>query len=344
MSSSPLKIVLNFRGNKFEVLVRHLEHLPSTCRLFRLVESIKDFHSKKNAKNTASLANFMEVCDDWNLVTNEFFFNRDESIVSMMLDYTNSGKFHFHDNSICINKIFDEFEYWGIDEHDIQPCCYLSLYKRKHLIDDLLEKREKVLNSEEFNRDNQLSSKVRFSKRLWNFLEHRTSSRYASLYHIFSITMILLSTVDLILRTIPELNDLKEFDYIEIGCIIWFTAEWSLRLIASPKKIEFFVNFLNITDLFSIVPFYIYFALNESELMEVIKNVARLFRTFSIIRVVIHSGSVKTLTYTLTSSFKEIIAYLLYLCICILLFSSFVYYAENDIQETRFSSIPETFW
>lgn len=337
--SLPKRIILNLRGIKYEILTRDLKRLPSTSRLGRLIELMAS-----NNHLTFNNNEILNICDDYDSQSNEFYFNRDPLILNMILDYLNTNKLHMQDSNMCIYKIIDEFNYWNIDESMIEPCCSIELNRRKNTMDDELLKREQILQQSEFDESFNGVCLAGIRREIWNVFEQPNSSIFATIYFVFLFLMILLSTLDILLRTIPEYKDSVVFDYTEIVCISWFTFEWILRFIIYPRKIKFLLSPLNIADLISIVPFYVYLGFEKSDIIEIIKNISRTFRSFSVLKIMKHSSSVQILSNTLKYSYKEIGVYLIYLGIGILTFSCFVYYAESGRPNTKFVSIPSTFW
>lgn len=331
-----MKMNINLRGHQYEILLKDIDKLPVNCRLVKLKECLVN-------KSDSDL--LRTICDSYDLTAMQFYFNRDPEIFNSILDYLNDKKLHINTTNMCVYRILEELSYWSIDESFMEPCCSLEINKRKANLDEELEKREKIISQADAESDlfnNVLFSK--FRKISWDIFEHPHSSVFAMFYFLFLICMIFLSTIDLVLRTIPDFKNLEVFDYTEIVCVSWFTLEWILRFLIYPKKIEFLLSPLNIADLISIVPFYVYLGFEKSDIIEIIKNISRTFRSFSVLKIMKHSSSVQTLMNTLKYSYREIAVYLVYLGIGILTFSCFVYYSESLREDSKFISIPATFW
>lgn len=161
--------------------------------------------------------------------------------------------------------------------------------------------------------------------------------------------LILLSTIDIVFRTLPQYrtdsNNMTAWNIIEYLSISWFNTEIIVRFIVCPNKLKFIMNPLNIIDITSIIPFYVYLGLKDNSLMIKIKNISRMLRTISaVLKTFNYFESLKTLSNTLRSSSREIFVYLVYLSLAILVFSSFVFYAEVDETDSKYYSIPAAFW
>ncbi|XP_018650674.1 putative voltage-gated potassium channel [Schistosoma mansoni] len=75
-----------------------------------------------------------------------------------------------------------------------------------------------------------------------------------------------------------------------------------------------------------------------------ILRVIRLVRVFRIFKLSRHSKGLQILGQTLKASTRELGLLVFFLLICVILFSSAVYFAEVDSDRTYFRSIPDAFW
>lgn len=137
------------------------------------------------------------------------------------------------------------------------------------------------------------------------------------------------------------------FEIIEGICIGWFTIEYLFRLWSSPNKKHFFKGVLNLIDLLSLIPYFIALIFSHGKYFNYFRRLLQVFRVLRIFRVfklARHSIGLMALGYTFKKSYKELGMLVLFLTIAVLLFSNLTFYIEHEEDETKFSSVPATFW
>ena len=342
------RVVLNVGGERHEVVWKTLEQMPNT-RLGKLASA-------------TSHQMIMECVDFYSLIDSEFFFDRHPRSFKTILNYYRTGRLHIVDE-MCIIAFSDDLQYWGISELWLESCCQNKFMVRKEYVEEEMTKEAQNLKKEasEFWGEGPCARSQKF---IWDLFERPDSSLGAKVISIVSVLFVVVSTVAMVINTLPALagppdesgnpTDNPILSMLETICITWFTLEYILRFAGAPKKCEFLKDAMNIVDVLAILPFFISLAVLEStpegEDQEGFNDIRKLVSVFRIMRIMRifklarHSTGLQSIAYTLKNSYKELALLVLFMSMGVLVFSSLCYFAEKDDEDTMFVSIPATFW
>jgi len=198
-------------------------------------------------------------------------------------------------------------------------------------------------------------------RRLWMLFEYPETSPAAFVIAVFSVIVTLVSIVLFCVETLPKYamthcvagelpNFLDVFFLIETSCTLWFTIEAIVRFIACPSKLAFWRDFKNIVDVVAVLPYYVtLFNVLSTMSCEGAKSSAslaflRVIRLIRVFKLTKHSVGLQVLMLTFRASLEGLGLFLVALCVCLLVFSSAIYYAELGQRNTQIHSIPDAFW
>ncbi|KAM8794761.1 LOW QUALITY PROTEIN: voltage-gated potassium channel KCNC3 [Eudromia elegans] len=300
------KVVINVGGARHETYRGTLRTLPGT-RLAALAEP-----------GAASRS----PCYD--AAGGEFFFDRHPAVFAYVLNYYRTGKLHCPAD-VCGPLFEEELAFWGIDETDVEACCWMNYRQHRDA--------EEALDSFEGADGRAAASGAaaaaepprrpprgddarpggrwrRWQPRVWALFEDPYSSKmaryvaFASLFFILlSITTFCLETHEAFNRvvnrteTVPlgngsatrvalELQTSPLLTYVEGACVAWFSLEF-LRVAFCPDKRDFLKSGLNIIDFVAILPFYLEVALSglSSKAAKDVLGFLRVVRFVRILRI-----------------------------------------------------------
>lgn len=141
------------------------------------------------------------------------------------------------------------------------------------------------------------------------------------------------------------------FDFIEAVSVYVFTIEFILRIWSCVEKPEYSKPILGrfrhaitpllIIDFLSILPFFLQSLL---PLNLIFLRILRLFRIFRIFKLVRYVETLRIFKNLIMNKKEQLIMTFFITSILMIISSCLMYYAENDAQPDKFSSIPATFW
>ncbi|VDN08188.1 unnamed protein product, partial [Thelazia callipaeda] len=272
----------------------------------------------------------------WDPKNEEYFFDRHRTSFESILYIYQSGGMVKRPESVPIDMFLKELKFFEMGEELLEKFWISEGYEKPKEI-------EMPQNS--------------FQRQLWELMEYPDSSLFARIIALLSIFVITISIISFCLETLPSIkatsSDVRDwsnpFFHVELFCIIWFTAELLLRFISCPNKFNFLRSVLNIIDFVAIAPFFANLiwmdaSKSTSSMSFAVLRVLRLVRVFRIFKLSRHSVGLQILGKTFRASIQEFCLLIFFMVIALVLFSSGVYFAEQSEPNTKFTSIPASFW
>ncbi|XP_066923054.1 potassium voltage-gated channel subfamily A member 7-like isoform X4 [Clytia hemisphaerica] len=284
-----------------------------------------------------------------------YYFDKNRQAFEAILYYYQTGGILIRPPNIPMPLFAEEVAFFDLGES-----VFMQLQKEEGYISD----QERVLPTNELQR------------KVWELFEFPDSSQAARILATWSVLVIILSITVFCLETLPQysVNNNKPLTTaapsgnvtngtlsatpsksegemyrqpwfsFELGCIIWFSFEYLVRLLSSPSKWQFAKSFLNTIDLLAILPYFITLSINSENTTPLsVLRVVRLVRVFRIFKLSRHSLGLRILGHTLRASISELGMLIFFLCLGVILFSSAIFYAEQGMND-QFQSIPDAFW
>uniref|UniRef100_A0AAZ3RJW4 BTB domain-containing protein n=1 Tax=Oncorhynchus tshawytscha TaxID=74940 RepID=A0AAZ3RJW4_ONCTS len=326
------KIVINVGGTRHETYKSTLRTLPGT-RLAWLADP-PETNTNKESLPVGHISP----------TTNELFFDRHPGIFAYVLNYYRTGKLHCPAD-VCGPLFEEELAFWGIDETDVEPCCWMTYRQHRDAEEalDIFEPPDPDDTDDELPRRFGIEDCPERSRgccevcqpKIWALFEDPYSSRAARV-----VTKPILTVVEGV-------------------CVVWFTLEFFVRIVCCPDKLLFIKNMLNVIDFVAILPFYLEMGLSglssskaASDILGFLR-VVRFVRILRIFKLTRHFVGLRVLGHTLRASVNEFCLLIVFLALGVLIFATMIYYAERigaqpddprGSKHTHFKNIPISFW
>uniref|UniRef100_A0A8C8LXF6 BTB domain-containing protein n=1 Tax=Oncorhynchus tshawytscha TaxID=74940 RepID=A0A8C8LXF6_ONCTS len=214
LSDEKDRIVINVGGIKHQTYRGTLRTLPGT-RLSWLAEPDAPSHF------------------DWDDKHEEFFFDRHPGVFAHILNYYRTGKLHCPAD-VCGPLYEEELAFWGIDETDVEPCCWMT-YSQHREAEEALdsfggggpsdqgdgvgdEADEMTRRLAQGDSPDAKAGGVwgRWQKRMWALFEDPYSSKYARWIALASLFFILVSISTFCLETHEFFNPIVNRTELEL--------------------------------------------------------------------------------------------------------------------------------
>ncbi|KAK3608327.1 hypothetical protein CHS0354_030778 [Potamilus streckersoni] len=268
----------------------------------------------------------------------EYFFDRHRPTFEAIFNYYKYGGRLRRPETVPDDIFLKELDFFEIETNVI----------------DVYKKEEGYIQEKVILPDNPLQRKI------WMLMEFPETSYAAYAIAVTSVAITMLSIILFCVETLPmfvkecknasPVNYADPFFVLETICTAWFTVEVFVRFFACPSKICYFKDFKNLVDITAVLPYYITVANSlashscESSKSSSSLSFLRVIRLVRIFKLTKHSAGLQVLILTFQASLEGLALFLVAMFVCILLFSSSIYFAELGQEGSQINSIPDGFW
>ena len=202
------------------------------------------------------------------------------------------------------------------------------------------------------------------------------SSTIASIIAYFSIFIIIVSTIEFCIETLPQYrilqiidnkrgkgkgygNRMKRnaiLDAIEAVCMSCFTIDFLIRVYIAPKRWKFIHSPLGIIDIVSLLPFYVSLLSSSCKVPDnFVKTIelVRQLRLLQVFRLSRYSYGFRALLETISKSLMQLASYIFVIPIMAMFFAAVTFFAEDSDEIgyeqcgdecKEFGSLSDWFW
>ena len=310
-SITPLSVYINVGGLVFETRKKTLNRFPGTL--------LGDDTKRRE---------YFSPC------RNEYFFNRHrESFASILFFYQSPGKL-CRPGDVNLKVFIEECEFFQL------PQWAVDIVKRKEggfMEDDIIE----MLKSKPE------ANATTIRDRIWNFLEKPTSSKYAMWFAYVYVCSLFLSIIICCLKTVKEFRPKQEthahdgWEIADIAMNTYFLAEFLIRFIIAPNKIEFFKRSLVWIDFIALVTFIPLINKHySSESVILFFTPFQLFRVIRVFHIAKMMPNLNLTTMVIKNSLDDFKVFTSCFLFFVIFSGTILYYLEYKEEDTTFTSVP----
>ncbi len=166
-----------------------------------------------------------------------------------------------------------------------------------------------------------------------------TDTRAGRLFDEILIVAILLSVAVVIADSVQSLSAryAVEFDVLEWGFTLLFTAEYVARLACVRHPMRYATSFFGVVDLLSVLPTYLALFVPEAQAFLDVR-ILRLLRMFRVLKLTAYVWEYQALGRALAESRRKILVFLSVVLMIVVIMGTVMYVIEGP--ENGFTSIP----
>lgn len=195
--------IINVGGIKYCIPWSTLDEFPLT-RLGKL-------------RSCSNEAEIMDLCDDYDVSRNEYFFDRSPNAFRTIVTFLAAGKLRLL-REMCALSFQEELLYWGVEEKNLDWCCLrkLRIRQEEYKEQQRLEEEEAELASPQSCEENQQLEVMEEScsgscmRRLRDMVENPHSGLPGKIFACLSVVFVAITAVTLCVSTMPDLREEEE--------------------------------------------------------------------------------------------------------------------------------------
>ncbi|ELW71695.1 Potassium voltage-gated channel subfamily G member 1 [Tupaia chinensis] len=194
------QIIINVGGIRYSLPWTTLDEFPLT-RLGQL-------------KACTNFDDILNVCDDYDVTCNEFFFDRNPGAFGTILTFLRAGKLRLL-REVCALSFQEELLYWGIAEDHLDGCCKRRYLQKIEEFAEMVEHEDEddPLDSEGPDSDSPPEGEGRLGRcmrRLRDMVERPHSGLPGTPPPCLSVLFVTVTAVNLSVSTLPSLREEEE--------------------------------------------------------------------------------------------------------------------------------------